>query len=826
MAARHASSTAAAAARIAVLNAVLAAAQIASPTATEGGLKPLPPMACELCGSGSVPTGEGGVAVSASTDGVESRVFVASADTVVVYTFVARAWNSSKVESYILPVSESGRGIESASVFANTVATTNGANVSMMEAIKEPHRDKWILSQKTQLPAPAASLDMASSTLSHGGLLIIVTASRENGLAVYKMPFDDSAHQQANLTSIAPLPLKSKHSPAVSVCSACPCIPGLPLNGSTDETGLDHTNSDEVHFPYALVAADVLEVSMISGSGRLWRHKAMSPPLAGAATSVCAHSATDINEPTGVDADWVIAVAAAGRLQVFLSNRPTDDRSAPTLRKLPDVAHNANVTAVTAERGYLVTGDDEGSVVVWAVTDQGVVLQDALNHVLPPPVVAVSYGHSDEGDRLAAAVSASGVAKAWRMQPPSNSKGMPSWVTPICVGGGVLALVLLVVVPVLVGRRCGKEQADGLSAVRVATPHPPCGATSDSLGSNGRYEIIEDIGRGAHGCVYLARRRQDGLLFALKHIVCVAMSGEKALAEFRLLRDLYDRHSHRNLVRVHEVYLHMNGSGVGNGVQEDAAHSAPLLGRANSPLPCDTVCIVMDYYSGGDLASHLRSRGSTPVEESVLRRWAGELLSVLEYLHSQTPPVAHRDLKPENVLVSSSGELVVADFGLAKAVLGESGLHSSVGTLAYVAPECIKGTYGTEVDLWACGCVLHAAATGQHGAQRRVLFLDAERMGDSFGPAIVDEVVEAGHTRDFAELIRSLLCPDRRMRTTATEALTQLSRLSTPVPVSVCNSVNPNLAPPTAPALIQQGSRRVAAAADMAGTPCVKWWDG
>uniref|UniRef100_A0A7S2D336 non-specific serine/threonine protein kinase n=1 Tax=Haptolina brevifila TaxID=156173 RepID=A0A7S2D336_9EUKA len=129
----------------------------------------------------------------------------------------------------------------------------------------------------------------------------------------------------------------------------------------------------------------------------------------------------------------------------------------------------------------------------------------------------------------------------------------------------------------------------------------------------------------------------------------------------------------------------------------------------------NSLCIVMEYCHGGDLASMIRNRASSGElahfsEENVIDMFV-QIVQSLKYLHGRR--VLHRDLKPQNILLSSSaGEsprLLLADFGIAK-VLEEanSAAATVLGTPTYLAPEICKGQrYSYPADVWSLGCILH-----------------------------------------------------------------------------------------------------------------------
>jgi serine/threonine protein kinase len=90
---------------------------------------------------------------------------------------------------------------------------------------------------------------------------------------------------------------------------------------------------------------------------------------------------------------------------------------------------------------------------------------------------------------------------------------------------------------------------------------------------------------------------------------------------------------------------------------------------------------------------------------NALQEMMHQILCGVDFLH--THRVIHRDLKPQNLLVTSTGNIKLADFGLAKTYDFEMRLTSVVVTLWYRSPEVLLGlSYATPVDLWSCGCIM------------------------------------------------------------------------------------------------------------------------
>ena len=204
----------------------------------------------------------------------------------------------------------------------------------------------------------------------------------------------------------------------------------------------------------------------------------------------------------------------------------------------------------------------------------------------------------------------------------------------------------------------------------------------------GRYEIVREVGRGGTAVVYLARQVDLDRDVALKELAGLHASDpafiERFLRESRVAGSL----NHPNIVTVHEYFEHDG-----------------------------TAYIAMEYFERGSLRD---------AAELSLPQAAGVLEDVLGGLsHAHARGVVHRDLKPENVMVTSTGGVKIADFGVAKVVQEEAGRAltesgSTLGTPAYMAPEQALATnVGPPADLYAVGVMAYELLSGDvpfHGS--------------------------------------------------------------------------------------------------------------
>ena len=124
------------------------------------------------------------------------------------------------------------------------------------------------------------------------------------------------------------------------------------------------------------------------------------------------------------------------------------------------------------------------------------------------------------------------------------------------------------------------------------------------------------------------------------------------------------------------------------------------------------VTIVMEFMQGGSLSNIVQRRG--PLPEAHLESVARQVLRGLVYLHEEKR-IVHRDLKPSNLLVSSSGEVKISDFGVSGQLASSvSKCVSWVGTVTYMSPERISGEkYSFDSDIWSLGLSLVECALGR-----------------------------------------------------------------------------------------------------------------
>jgi serine/threonine protein kinase len=122
--------------------------------------------------------------------------------------------------------------------------------------------------------------------------------------------------------------------------------------------------------------------------------------------------------------------------------------------------------------------------------------------------------------------------------------------------------------------------------------------------------------------------------------------------------------------------------------------------------------LVMPYVEGGTLRDYLHKRKRLTLEEAA--SFLDQIASALQYAHDHG--VLHRDVKPSNILLRPDGYAYLADFGLAKAIMGAESLTGDgtiVGTPEYMAPEQSNGISDYRSDIYSLGVVLFQMLTGR-----------------------------------------------------------------------------------------------------------------
>jgi len=231
----------------------------------------------------------------------------------------------------------------------------------------------------------------------------------------------------------------------------------------------------------------------------------------------------------------------------------------------------------------------------------------------------------------------------------------------------------------------------------MAQGHSSRGATSIGMATGGGHDSgdgakrrvtlsefteIKVIGKGSFGKVTLVRKKDTGVLYAMK-----------VLTKENIIK--------RNQVEHTRTERHVLGY---------IKHPF-IVGLVFAFQTKDKLFFVLDYCAGGELFFQLGKVGKFTEQRACF--YAAQITLALEYIHALD--VIYRDLKPENVLLDEHGNVRLTDFGLSKEGIQSNveGAHSFCGTPEYLAPEILNRTgHGRAVDWWSLGALLYEMLTG------------------------------------------------------------------------------------------------------------------
>jgi eukaryotic-like serine/threonine-protein kinase len=269
----------------------------------------------------------------------------------------------------------------------------------------------------------------------------------------------------------------------------------------------------------------------------------------------------------------------------------------------------------------------------------------------------------------------------------------------------------------------------------------------------GAYEIVASIGAGGMGEVFRARDTTLHRDVAIKVLPAAMAAEPERLARFK---------------REAQVLASLNHPGI-----------AHVHGFEAATLPDGSTAhfLAMEMVEGEDLAERLK-RGAIPAEESIAI--AKQIAEGLEEAHEHG--IIHRDLKPANVKVTPDGKVKILDFGLAKALEGDSATSAAnsqvshsptmsrhmteagmiMGTAAYMSPEQARGkVVDRRADIWSFGAVLFEMVSGTR------LFA-GETVSDTLAAVLREEIpwtrLPADAPRGLIQLMKRCLVRDPRHR--------------------------------------------------------------
>ncbi len=236
---------------------------------------------------------------------------------------------------------------------------------------------------------------------------------------------------------------------------------------------------------------------------------------------------------------------------------------------------------------------------------------------------------------------------------------------------------------------CGKGNRDSSTYCAHCGKYTgnSCMRTALSAGAviENRYRIIKPLKAGGMGSVYCVMDQQQKRICALKELYFSGTTREefnRAREWFFREASLLSRLSHPGLPKVFD-YFYSQGN----------------------------YYLVMTFIEGEDLETLLKGQRPPGFSEEKVVEWAEQLLDILDYLHSQNPPVIYRDIKPANIMIRKNGQVMLIDFGIARTVQpGVKG--TATGSPGYAPPEQYRGECDNKSDIYSLGATMHHLLTG------------------------------------------------------------------------------------------------------------------
>ena len=282
----------------------------------------------------------------------------------------------------------------------------------------------------------------------------------------------------------------------------------------------------------------------------------------------------------------------------------------------------------------------------------------------------------------------------------------------------------------------------------------------------GPYQLVNELGRGGQGAVWLAEDTRLHRRVALKVLSGLGPSADKAVERFRREAEVTSRLEHPGICAVYDAGVDDEVPWIAMRYVEGETLSARLARTVSGP----DVHSYVDLDSDDEVALGASSAETTTSTREQVMETVEIFEKVARAVHAaHEEGVIHRDLKPGNIIVSTSGDPVVLDFGLARDTEGDlqtlTNTGDFFGTPAYMAPEQLTGRRirpDRRADVWSLGVALYEClanrrpfhAPTREGLYQAILTKEPQRPARAVPAA----------PRDLAVVVETALAKDRDRR--------------------------------------------------------------
>ena len=254
------------------------------------------------------------------------------------------------------------------------------------------------------------------------------------------------------------------------------------------------------------------------------------------------------------------------------------------------------------------------------------------------------------------------------------------------------------------------------------------------------YEVLKKIGEGGFSKVYKVKEKETGEIRAMKEVNKSKIGLKNFKTEIRILAML----DHPNILRLFEV------------IEDEKS-----------------IYLIMELCTGGELLSRMKNNRYKEKEAAKLME---QIVSAVAYCHEKG--ICHRDLKPHNILFlneNPDSPIKIVDFGISKifdpslSFLKEEfddpgnklkKMSSVVGTMHFLSPEVLKGSYNEKCDVWSLGIILYILLCGYppfKGSNEKEIIKSISSLKFEFRQAEWKNISESAKN-----LISSMLCPEKK----------------------------------------------------------------